>query len=262
MPSFDVSSLLPADTYLCQVQRITSISRDMWEVELHLPAHQSATFWPGQHLLLEVTLENSTPEAIPYSIAVAPASIMNSQPERLELHIAGNSPKAERVLQYLREHVQIKVTLPFGDCVLHPEFVAQHAQRPLIMLASGSGFAQIKCLTEAALQLNPNQEIHLYWSNKQADDFYKLELLDSWQQQFSNVRCHVLLDTPTAGWSGRSGWLYQAVKEDFSQLQHCQVFACGSPNMVYGTLDKLAPLGLSEANMHSDVFAYAPRPHS
>jgi CDP-4-dehydro-6-deoxyglucose reductase len=29
--------------------------------------------------------------------------------------------------------------------------------------------------------------------------------------------------------------------------------------MVHGTLDQLEKLGLSEANMHSDVFSYAPR---
>lgn len=259
MPSVHAPDYKETRTYACQIDSMQQVGERMWHVELLLPAGKTADFWAGQHLMLEILLPDGHLEQVPFSIAAAPASIMGGDARKIELYIASATEKAQCIICFLREAHLVHVTLPIGDCFLNQRFLDNHVGEPLIMIAAGSGFSQVKCLTEAALKLNPRQEVHLYWSNKEATEFYLAELVEQWQQQYPNFRYHLILEDGPEHWHGRRGWIYQVLSEDFASLAHTQVFACGSPNMVYGTLDKLAHLGLSQENMHSDMFTYAPR---
>lgn len=259
MPSVHTADHKPTVELACQIATRTELGDNVWRFDLRAPAGKAVDFWPGQYLLLHVQDERGNVEQIPYSIANAPSSMGNADPRLIELHIANHSDNAERVVKFLQQAVIARITLPMGDCFITPRFMRAHAEKPLLMIAAGSGFSQIKSLLEAALAINPNQEIHLYWSNKQSDGFYLAELPLALAQQHPNLHYHPIIEQHSEGWSGRAGWIYQVISEDFSDLSQVQVFACGSPNMVYGTLDQLAPLGLSQTNMYSDVFSYAPR---
>ena len=259
MPSVHTADHKPTVELACQIATRIELGDNVWHFDLRAPAGKAVDFWPGQYLLLHVQDERGNTEQIPYSIANAPSSMGNADPRLIELHIANHSDNAERVVKFLQQAVIARVTLPMGDCFITPRFMRAHADQPLLLIAAGSGFSQIKSLLEAALAINPNQEIHLYWSNKQSDGFYLAELPLALAQQHPNLHYHPIIEQHSDGWNGRAGWIYQVISEDFSDLSQVQVFACGSPNMVYGTLDQLAPLGLSQTNMYSDVFSYAPR---
>lgn len=249
----------PLQTLACQIRSASVLHGNIWRIELLTPAGKSADFWPGQHLLLHIPDASGQPVQVPYSIGCAPGSLTGGDPRLLELFIARGSDWAAHILHWLQQAVVVQVSLPQGDCYLNPQRLQQWQQQPLLMVAAGSGFSQIKSLTEGALAINPEQEIHLYWSNRTLQGFYLADLPVHWAQHFARVHYHPIIEQPTTGWNGRAGWIYQVIHEDFTDLSQVQMFACGSPNMVYGTLDQLAPLGLSRANMHSDVFAYAPR---
>lgn len=248
----------PAITLACQISLIEALPDDVYRVELMAPAGKTPDFFAGQYLMLHVG-EGDKAEQIPYSIASAPGKLTASDPRQLELHIAANSDTAENVIRFLRQAVIARVTLPMGDCFIHQAFLQKNADQPLLMVASGSGFSQMKALIEATLALEPQREIHLYWSNRAAVGFYLADLPQQWSHSHANFHYHPIIQQHADDWNGRAGWIYQVIHEDFDDLSNVQMFACGSPNMVYGTLDQLAPLGLTEANMHSDVFAYAPR---
>ena len=73
-----------------------------------------------------------------------------------------------------------------------------------------------------------------------------------------NVYLHqVVSDTPD--WPGRQGMLCEAVCEDLAVLADYDIYLCGSPPMVYATLDALLAAGAVREQIHSDVFSYAPR---
>lgn len=246
----------PELTLACQVAGVMPLPGSVYRVELLAPAGKKVDFWPGQYLMLEVETREGK-QQLPYSIACAPGT--DDDNRRIELHIAANGETADDVIRYLQQAVIVRVTLPFGDCFIQPDFVRQHSAAPVLMVAAGSGFSQIKSLIEGYLRWNPQQEIHLYWSNKASDAFYLSEQPLAWAEAFANFHYHPIIEQHSDGWHGRAGWIYQVIHEDFTDLSQIQMFACGSPNMVYSTLDQLEPLGLSQNNMHSDVFAYAPR---
>ena len=249
----------PSATLACQVKSVEVLADDVYRVILLAPAGKAPDYWAGQYLMLHHG-EGQAAEQIPYSIACAPGSLTGRDSREIELHIAANSDKARDVIHVLQQAVIARVTLPAGDCFINKAFLDTHKGQPLLMVAAGSGFSQIKTLIEATLAIEPEREIHLYWSNRAAVGFYLPDVPQEWAQKHASFHYHPIIQEHADDWNGRAGWIYQVIHEDFDDLSDACMFACGSPNMVFGTLDQLEPLGLTESNMHSDVFAYATRP--
>jgi CDP-4-dehydro-6-deoxyglucose reductase len=252
----------PSVTLACQVTAVDVLADDIHRITLLAPAGKQPDYWAGQYLMLHLTSgngQNTEAEQIPYSIANAPGALTGRDPREIELHIAANSDKAREVIKFLKQAVIAHVTLPAGDCVITPAFLKDTYGQPILMVAAGSGFSQIKALIEAVQAIEPEREIHLYWSNRAAVGFYLADLPTAWAKANSHFHYHPIIQKHADDWNGRAGWIYEVIHEDFDDLSNVHAFACGSPNMVFGTLDQLEPLGLNESNMHSDVFAYAKR---
>ena len=83
-----------------------------------------------------------------------------------------------------------------------------------------------------------------------------------WASEHTNVHFEAVVSEPESslGWEGRTGLLPEAIIEDFDSFDDVEIFTSGSPAMVYALLDACEEKGFSEERMHSDVFAYAPRP--
>ena len=86
-----------------------------------------------------------------------------------------------------------------------------------------------------------------------------LDEFQDWVDRNKNLNFTPILESADADWPGRSGYIYEVIEEDFEDLDGAQVYLCGSPQMVYGTIDKLKSSGLKEEDCYSDVFEFAPR---
>ena len=74
----------------------------------------------------------------------------------------------------------------------------------------------------------------LYWGARSLVDLYMAELPGQWQQQHPNFTFIPVLSEPRTedAWPGRTGFVHQAVLDDFSDLSGYQVYACGAPPMI------------------------------
>lgn len=246
----------PIVSYPCQVLEITSLSANTFQVDLASPAGTTLEYHAGQHLQLELDInDDGQPQTLFYSIA---NGFNPDQPRHLQLFIQNNSELADRILRCLsklRDHnTAVKVTLPMGKAFLQTDLRLPH-----LLIAAGSGIAKIKCLTEEILRQRPDANVNIYWSNKHIDDFYLIEQFQAWVKQHKNLNFTPILESPAPEWHGRSGYIYKVIEEDFNDLSNDQIYLCGSPQMVYGTMDKLNAIGLKEENCYSDVFEYAPK---
>ena len=240
----------------CQVIDVRPLSKTTFQIELLAPADTTLDYHAGQHLQLELDLDGTGKlKPLLYSIANGFAP---EQPRRLQLIIQNASEFAAKVLNYLSElnnsNTPVRVTLPMGDAYLQTDLNLPH-----LLVAAGSGIAKIKCITEYILRQQPDANVNIYWSNKHVEDFYLLDVFQDWADRHNNLNFMPILESAAADWSGRSGYLYQVIEHDFDNLNGTQTYLCGSPNMVYGTIDKLKHRGLKETDCYSDVFAYAPR---
>lgn len=242
--------------HYCDIMSSTPLSTNTFEIELHAPKGTVLHYQAGQYLQLALDLKGDGQlQSLSYSIA---NSFNPEKPERLRLFIQTGSETADMVLKHLIEQKKrsrpIKVVIAKGHA-----FLQTNLSFPHLLIAAGSGISKIKCLKEEILKRRPDANVDIYWSNKNIDDFYLLSEFQSWVDTNENLRFIPVLESSNKGWSGRSGYLYKAIEEDFDDLDRTQAYLCGSPQMVYGTIDKLRALRLKEDNCYSDVFEYAPR---
>ncbi|WP_456280521.1 CDP-6-deoxy-delta-3,4-glucoseen reductase [Cupriavidus sp. JZ107] len=229
----------------CRVAEIRNMAPDVAALRLKLPALPPLRYRPGQYvdLILREGLRRS------YSLATA-------LPEDgcIEVHvrrIAGGAFSA-RALDTLRVGDILRLEGPFGQFYLREE-----SRRPIVLLASGTGFAPIKAIVEAARAKGLVRPMTLYWGGRRCDDLYLAALARQWETDLPWFRFVPVLSESMEGdgWQGRTGLVHRAVMEDLPALCDHEVYACGAPAMVDAARrDFVAARGLPGERFFADAF--------
>jgi ferredoxin-NADP reductase len=132
---------------------------------------------------------------------------------------------------------------------------SNESTKPVVLVATGTGFAPVKSIVEDALKRKLARPLHLYWGTRRAKDLYLAELAEKWQES-GKLKFVPVLSEPHEGWDGRSGLVHRAVLEDFASLAHYQVYACGNPAMTRAARETFLAAGLSEDDVFSDAFVH------
>ena len=229
-----------------QVANLQLLSVDVYRVTLQAEAGSVPRYNAGQYL--EILVDG---EASAFSIASAPTD----QQKSLELHIQKLSGKAnsEKLFHALSSG-SVMVKMPSGKCYLE-----SIPHKPLLFIAAGTGFAQMKSMIEFALSSKETRDVHFYWGARSPEGFYMPSLPVHWMA--TQLKYHPVVSDATddEGWNGRQGLLFEAVIDDKEFLMNSEVYISGSPQMVYATYDALVEHGFDAETIHSDVFEYAPR---
>ncbi len=239
----------------CRVQSITRAAPDVAIVKLQLPANDKFEYLAGQYI--DILLKDGKRRS--YSMASAPQA--NNV---VELHIrhtpggaftdaifGSGTPSANAV----KEKDILRFEGPQGTF-----FLREDSTKPMIMLASGTGFAPIKAVIEYAASKNSQRPIVLYWGGRRPHDLYQSELAQQWEKSLPSFRyVPVVSDAlPEDGWTGRTGFVHRAVMEDFPDLSGHQVYACGAPIVVQSAQqDFVANCGLASEEFFADAFTTA-----
>ncbi len=239
----------------CDITSVEVLNRDVYLVRLRLPATASLAlvFQAGQYL--DICLPNGRKAS--FSIASAP------ELERmLELHIRllPDSEMSCAVMAHLQQEKTVEIEAPKGACCLNATALGKDDR--LVFAAASTGFSQIKSMVEHLLARQVKNQIRIYWGARDASDLYQLALPEQWAREYPNVHFVPVVSEPelSPDWVGRTGLLPQAMLEDMDHFADTQVYASGSPAMVYALLDACEQHGMGADQLHSDVFAYAPRP--
>ncbi|WP_291129284.1 2Fe-2S iron-sulfur cluster-binding protein [Hydrogenophaga sp.] len=228
-----------------RVMRIDFPAPDVARLKLRFPAGEKVKFKAGQYL--QVLLPDGQRRS--FSMANPP-----HQNDGAELHIRllESGAFSQTLTHALKVGDTLPVELPHGDF-----FLREDSDAPIVMLASGTGFAPIKSMVEDGLRQGQRREIALYWGARTEKDLYLLDLARGWGQQ-AGLRFVPVLSEPDAGWTGRIGFVHQAVLQDHDSLAGHQVYACGAPAMVSAARsDFVATRGLPPDAFFCDAFVVA-----
>ncbi len=209
--------------------RVTAIQRptsDVALLTLQLPATETFRFYAGQYI--EVILKDGKRRS--YSMANAPHAAAS-----LELHVRHLSGGlfTDHVFgagaTAMKEREILRLEGPFGSF-----FLREDSQLPIVMLASGTGFAPIKAIVEHMVHEKISRPITLYWGGRRPSDLYMNELVEQWAKTIPDFKyVPVISDAlPEDHWAGRTGFVHRAVMQDFPDLSGHQVYACGAPIVV------------------------------
>jgi CDP-4-dehydro-6-deoxyglucose reductase, E3 len=236
---------MPIKKMPARVMALEKLSPDVMKISLQVPANDPLQYHAGQYV--EFILRDGSRRS--YSMANA----VHKGPQ-LELHIRHlpGGKFTDHVFSAMKEKEILRVEGPFGSFYLREE-----SSMPMVLLASGTGFAPIKALIEHMQLKNITRPAVLYWCGRRPHDLY----MDTWVRE----RCAempnlhyvpVISDAlPEDAWAGRSGFVHRAVMEDFADLSGHQVYACGAPIVVDSArADFVAKCGLSADEFYADSF--------
>ena len=225
------------------IHSIEKVSSDVVVMRLRQEGGASLSYAAGQYL--DVVLENGCRRS--YSMATPAGGNM------LELHIRHlpGGVFTDQVFGSLRTGQTLKLDGPAGD------FYLRSSTRPVVLLASGTGFAPIKAIVENAIATGNTRPMHLYWGGRKPADLYLNSLCREWAERLPWFEYVPVISEPAAGgeWSGRTGLVHQAVLQDYDDLREHEVYACGAPQMVAAAQSDFSylrslPLNSFFANAH------------
>jgi CDP-4-dehydro-6-deoxyglucose reductase len=161
----------------------------------------------------------------------------------------------DHVFGAMKEKDILRMEGPFGSF-----FLRETSDKPMVLLASGTGFAPIKALIEHMEFKGITRPAVLYWGCRSKADLYLHEWAEAAAARLPHLRYVPVLSEPKAqdGWTGRTGFVHQAVMADLPDLSGHQVYACGAPIMVESAeRDFTARCGLPADEFFADSFTSA-----
>ena len=226
------------------------LAHDVLALHLQLPAVERLQFKAGQYI--EFILKNGSRRA--YSIANAPH---DSDFLQLHIRVLKEGAFSQLAANELQEKAILRLEAPFGNF-----FLREDSQKPLIMVAGGTGFAPIKGIIEHMLHNNIKRDIMLYRGARQLRDLYMSNLCEKWAQLMPNVTYVPVLSgaIETDNWVGRTGYVHDAVLADYKDLSGFQAYVCGAPAMCEAAHSTFVAQGLNADEFFSDAFTSAVTP--
>ena len=231
-----------------RIASMEKVSSDVMRIFLQLPATEVMQYHAGQYV--EFLLRDGSRRA--YSMANAPHTLAADAP-KVELHIRHmpGGKFTDHVFGAMKEKDIQRVEGPQGSFYLREDNDA-----PIVLLASGTGFAPIKALMEHMQHKGITRPTRLYWGGRRPADLYmndwvlaQLPLMP--HLQYIPVVSNAL---PEDAWAGRTGFVHAAVLQDTPSLTAYQVYACGAPIVVDSAKRDYVASGLVEDNFFADSF--------
>ena len=222
------------------------LAGDVAVIRLQLPANQNLQYRAGQYV--EFILRDGARRS--YSMANAPHTL----PGQIELHIRHmpGGKFTDHVFGALKEKDILRMEGPFGSF-----FLREDSDKPIVLLASGTGFAPIKAILEHLQFKAITRPAVLYWGCRSKADLYLHDWAVEAAAQMPNLSYVPVLSAakPEDGWTGRTGLVHQAVMHDHPNLMEWQVYACGAPIMVESAKhDFVLKCGLPDDEFYADAF--------
>ena len=232
-------------TLPCRVEKIEKPAEDVAILYLKLPTGERLQFLAGQYI--DILLKEGKRRS--FSLANAP-----HDDQFLQLHVRKTPGGAFSIYVFdqMKERAILRFEGPLGTF-----FLREDSDKPIVFVAGGTGFAPIKAIIEHALHHQVDRPMVLYWGVRSLRDLYLADLPQKWQAAHPDFSFIPVLSDPLAedNWPGRTGFVHQAVLDDFGSLAGYQVYACGAPAMTdIARQTFVEERGLPEDEFYCDAF--------
>lgn len=225
------------DWIKAKVEKITPLSNTI--VQLILKPVHYVPYEAGQYLQLRFEDYQAY-----FSIANAPLGTGT-----YELHIRHDQQHAliKKLLERTPQDRELEIRLPLGECHLR-QF---DADRPIIFIAGGTGFAPIKAMIEGLLFTDDPRFFECYWGAKISSDLYWQMPLQQWNTNVQHFE-HLLMLTGPKSYS----LIEEVLLRHPEDLDKYQFVIAGPFDMVYDYRDKLLAHQILKKHIYSDAFAF------
>lgn len=225
----------------CNVASVEKLNAFLYRV--FLAPTSTAPFIAGQY----VSVVMGEGDKRHFSIANTPSS------DLVELHI-GATPEnsyAMQVVEKMQSDDTVEVEIANGEAYLR-----EASTRPIILMAGGTGFSYVKSLLEQIVESDIKNPVHLYWGVKEYSHFYFEEQAQSWATEHDNIHFHPVVELPEDNWSGKTGYVHQAVLDGFNDLSEFDIYVVGRFEMAKIAREDFVKSGALIDHIYGDAFAF------
>jgi CDP-4-dehydro-6-deoxyglucose reductase, E3 len=242
----ETSADIKLKQFPCRVTTCEKLNDDVIRLILELPKTERLQFLAGQYI--DILMKDGKRRS--FSLANPP-----HEDQKLELHIRyyEGGLFSEYAFKDLKDKALLRIEGPLG------QFTLQESDRPIIMVAGGTGFAPVKSLVEHALEKKDYRPIHIYWGARTEADLYFDKFVKQWAAEYAHIEYIPVLSEVDSlkNWNGKTGFVHEAVLEDHSDLSGHDIYACGPPPMVNAVVEAFPKQGLDIDRLFSDSFEFA-----
>ena len=240
-------SAFPIKKMPTRVASLARVSNDVMVVRLQLPAADVFKYHAGQYV--EFLLRDGDKRA--YSMGNAPHTQLENPGVELHIRHMPGGKFTDHVFGPMKEKEILRVEGPFGSFYLRED-----SAKPMVLLASGTGFAPIKAIIEHMQFKGITRPAVLYWGGRRPADLYMNDWVNAKVSEMPNFSyVPVISDAlPEDAWNGRTGFVHNAVLQDTADLSGHQVYACGAPIVVDSAKAAYTAAGLPEEEFYADSF--------
>ena len=240
-------SAFPVKKMPVRVNSLTKLSHDVVVLRLQLPATDPFKYHAGQYV--EFLLRDGSRRA--YSMGNAPHTQTENPGVDMHIRHMPGGKFTDHVFGAMKEKEILRIEGPFGSFYLRED-----NDKPMVLLASGTGFAPIKAIIEHLQFKGITRPAVLYWGGRRPADLYMHDWVQSKVAEMPNLSyIPVISDAlPEDAWSGRTGFVHRAVLQDLTDLSGYQVYACGAPIVVDSAQADYIAAGLPAEEFYADSF--------
>lgn len=223
------------------IRSLRPLSAHVLHLELEIPDAPDFAYRPGQYM--NVVMPDGGLRS--FSMASAPRDgLIDFHIRKLEGGLF-----TTRHLARVQSGDALEIEIPHGAFVFRPE-----DDRPLLMVATGTGLAPIKAILEPLMDHPDCPPVSLYWGTRTAPDLYLHDDIQAWREHLYDFNYVPVLSQADGAWQGRRGHVHHAIADDVADLSEYAIYLCGSPAMIADAKSALVARGAGLDRIYAEGF--------
>jgi aquacobalamin reductase/NAD(P)H-flavin reductase len=235
-------------TINCKVKSIEPLAANTYQILLH--PEQPVSFKAGQYLMVVM----GEADKRPFSIASSPCR----HEGEIELHIgaAEHNAYALEVVESMKHALEvggdIQIDAPHGEA-----WIREDSQRPILLIAGGTGFSYVRSILDHCISQNIAQPIYLYWGGRDEAQLYAKQELADIANAHERIHFIPVIEETLSEWTGKQGNVLQAVSEDFDSLADFDIYIAGRFEMAGAAREQFTQNKQAKSDhMYGDAYAF------
>ena len=231
-----------AATYVGHLTELNLLSPTTMALTLEIPNRDELAFLPGQYVNVAVP---GTDESRSYSFSNAPD-------EKALTFLVKLTPGGV-MSTYLTERAQVGDELTFTGP--NGSFFLRETQRPVLLLAGGTGLAPILSIVRA-MRAGTGRPAHVVYGVSTDRDLVELDTLERLAKEVEGLTWEHCVADPASS-ATHKGYVTSLIGPEHLYGGDVAVYLCGPPPMVEAVRKHFADEGIAPAGFYYEKFALA-----
>nr|WP_281372522.1 benzoate 1,2-dioxygenase electron transfer component BenC [Prauserella isguenensis] len=235
-----------AGTFEATITGLDRLSPTTVALTIETPQRDDLAFLPGQYVNIAVP---GTDETRSYSFS-------NGPDEKTLTFLMKLAPGGV-MSDYLTDRAAVGDPLTFTGP--HGSFFLREADRPVLLLAGGTGLAPILSIVRTMVATGSQRPVHLVYGASTDDDVVELDTITALAAELPQLTWDYVVSDPNSS-APNKGYVMSLIRDEHLYGGDVAVYLCGPPPMVEAVRTHFTERGIEPTGIYYEKFAVAAAP--